>query len=238
MKKHIYIVVFSLILWTCSGSGGDDMTSSPPPPPPPPPVNVAPTTPSLVYPTNNLLCIDNTLTFDWNASTDSNGDAITYTIQVSKDNQFSQIDFTTSSSATSHTFTLEKGIAYYWRVRATDSNNASSSYSTTYNLYTEGDGVSNHLPFAPELVTPQMNTAIAVGLVTLEWIASDTDGDALTSDVYFGTDNPPTTMVSENQSEITYDVNTVATTTYYWKIVVKDDNGANTVGQIWSFSTN
>ena len=67
---------------------------------------------------------------------------------------------------------------------------------------------------------------------------SDTDGDALTFDVYFGTDNPPTTMVSENQSEITFDVNTVTTTTYYWKIVVKDDKGGQTNGQVWSFYTN
>lgn len=231
MKKFIYIL--SLLVWSCSGGSGDDDVTSPPIE-----TNVAPTIPTLVYPTNNLLCINNILDFEWNASTDSNNDNITYTIQVSKDNQFNQIDFTANSPSTIHTFTLEKGIAYYWRVKATDSNNASSNYSSTFNLYTEGEGVSNHLPFSPELVNPILNAIEQSGSINLEWVGSDTDNDPLTFDVYFGTENPPTTLVSENQNESTLNANTISATNYYWKIVVKDDNGGNTIGQIWNFSTN
>jgi hypothetical protein len=45
-------------------------------------------------------------------------------------------------------------------------------------------------------------------------------------------------MVSEDQSETTFNVNVVAATTYYWKIIVKDDKGGQANGQKWSFFTN
>ncbi|MEW4923168.1 hypothetical protein [Algibacter sp. 2305UL17-15] len=72
----------------------------------------------------------------------------------------------------------------------------------------------------------------------MEWKGNDTDGDPLTFDVYFDENNPPTTLVSENQSESTYSVNTMSSSTYYWKIVVKDDKGAVSIGQVWVFSRN
>ncbi len=75
-----------LSLWFCGSGGGE--------PTPPPVVNTAPTVPTLTYPTNNLLCIDNVLNFTWNASTDAEGGVITYEIQVSKDNLFTQIAHT------------------------------------------------------------------------------------------------------------------------------------------------
>ena len=73
MKKLIYTIALSVVLWSCGGGGGSDT--------PPAPVNHAPETPTLVYPTNNLYCLDNVLDFDWQASTDSDsGDVITYQI--------------------------------------------------------------------------------------------------------------------------------------------------------------
>ena len=228
-----FILCIGVVLVSCSSGGGDDT-----PDPEPTPKNVAPTVPSLVYPTNNLLCINNVLEFEWNASTDSNGDAITYKIDVSKDSQFSSIDYTATSSAIKHTFTLEKGIAYYWRVKATDSKNESSNYSSIYNLYTEGERTSNHLPFVAELIAPLQNAEENSGTITLEWTGSDVDNDPLTFDVYFDMVNPPVTKVSENQSESTLSVAAESGKDYYWKVVVKDDKGGEAIGQVWNFSTN
>ncbi len=232
MIKTLYILTICSVLWSCGGGGGGDD-----PPPPPPPVNKAPTTPSLVEPTNNLLCIDNTVSFEWNAATDPDGDAITYQIQVAKDNQFSQIERTLNGSSTTQSISLDKGIAYYWRVKATDSKNASSSYSSTFQFYTEGVGETNYLPFSPVLVKPVLNNVELQATTSLEWTASDVDNDPLTFDVFFDTVNPPTAKMGDNQNETTLNVDLSSSTNYYWKVVVKDDKGGQTVGQVWNFKT-
>ena len=234
MKRILYTLALSTVLWSCGGSGGSDT----PTPPPPTPVNNAPTVPTLVYPTNNLLCIDNVLDFDWNASTDPDGDSVTYQVQVAKDAGFSQLVHTVTESSTLRSLSLEKGIAYYWRVRATDSKSLSSSYSSTNQFYTEGEGVSNHLPFSPLLVAPTLNLVVTTSTVTLQWTADDVDtSDTLTYDVYFETGDTPTQQVATNQAATTLSVDLVSGQTYSWKVVVKDGQGGQTIGQIWNFIT-
>ena len=236
MKKYIYIpfvLLMSSSLTFCGGSGGGDE----PPPTPQPPVNKAPSATSQSAPSNNLLCIDNTVSFEWTTSTDSDGDTISYEIQIATDNQFTQNVQNLTSSSTSTSVGLEKGVAYYWRVRAKDSKGATSSYSSTFSFYTEGDGVSNHLPFSPSVVTPSLNEVVQATNTTLQWNASDVDNDPLTFDVYFDMVNPPITKVSENQTTKTFEVTLESSKVYYWKVVVKDDKGGTTIGQIWSFKT-
>jgi len=99
--------------------------------------------------------------------------------------------------------------------------------------------VSNHLPFAPQLVAPQLHAEIEGTSTTLSWTASDVDNDALTYDVYLDhTNTSPTTQVSSDQTETTYTATGLASNkTYSFKVVVKDDKGGATVGQVWSFIT-
>lgn len=234
MRKFLVLLVISTVLISCGGGGGGD---DPTPNPPPVATNKAPSVPTQSAPTNNLLCIDNTVTFQWNASTDPEGDSISYELQIATDNQFSQNLQTLTISSTSTSVSLEKGIAYYWRVKAKDSKNASSSYSSTYSFYTEGDGESNHLPFLPSIVSPALNSTVSDASITLEWTASDVDNDQLTFDVYFDTVNPPPTKVAENQSETTLNQALESSKNYYWKVVVKDDKGGQTIGQVWNFKT-
>ena len=231
MRNLLYIAILSISLGSCGGGGGDDPT-------PPPVVNTAPTVPTLSAPINNSLCIDNVVNFQWNASTDTEGGVITYEIQVSKNTLFSPVSHTQTSTTNSKSISLEKGIAYYWRVKATDSKSAASNYSATFNLYTEGVGISNHLPFSPVLVSPALNSVQSAATINLQWTASDVDtSDILTYDVYFGTASTPTAIVSANQLALTSSRTVTASTKYYWKVVVKDGKGGQTVGQIWSFTT-
>jgi hypothetical protein len=231
MKKYIYLSILGLIVTACGGGSDDPET--------PEVVNEAPTVPSLVIPTDNKLCVDNTVNFQWNASTDVNKDVITYQIQVAKDNAFSQIAKTVEVTTNNTDVVLEKNTAYYWRIKATDSKGLSSAFSATFKLYTSGEAVVNHLPFAPELVAPAINAAVTTTPASLKWNASDVDAtDVLTYDVYFGTTNPPTAKVSENTSSTSFDVTLEATKQYFWKVVVKDNHGGETVGQVWKFKTN
>lgn len=231
MKKYIFIAIVSLLIIACGGG------SDTPDPTPPAPQNKAPNTPVQSEPTNNKLCIDNTVVFSWNASTDPDGDNVSYELQIATNNTFSENLQSKTSNSTSISVTLEKGIAYYWRIKAKDGKNASSSYSSVFNFYTEGEGVSNHLPFSPEIVAPEINAVVQTESVDLKWTASDVDNDDLTFDVYFGTDNPPTEKVSENINETTVNRTLEASKTYYWKVVVKDDKGGITIGQVWGFKT-
>jgi uncharacterized protein (DUF427 family) len=234
MRKIIYLASIALLFISCGGGGSDGPT------PTPEPTNTAPTVPSLVAPTNSLLCINNAVTFEWSASTDAESNPIVYQLQIATDNQFVQIVSTTDVSSRTQAVTLDKGKAYYWRVKATDSKNASSAYSGTYSFYTEGVAVANHLPFLPELVQPEINSTISGTSATLKWFASDADAtDVLTYDVYLGTTNPPTVKVGDNLTTPVFAATSLqATTLYYWKVVVKDNKGGETRGQVWNFRTN
>jgi hypothetical protein len=228
MKSSTCLFIFGILLWSCSG-GGDDPVS-------PPAQNNAPATPTQVYPTNNLLCIDNGINFQWNVSIDPDGDTITYIFEVATNNQFSPLEHSSALTGTYKDLTLEKGIRYYWRIKARDSKNLDSSYSSVYSFYTEGNGILNHLPFSPELIAPELNSILQSDTATLNWNASDVDtDDTLTYDVFFGTVNPPTTKISGNQSATTLDVTLSSSTDYYWKVEVKDDKGGEAIGQIWNF---
>ncbi len=233
MKFIIKILGLAMIgSLTACGGGGDE-------PDTPPVENNPPTTPTQIYPANNELCIDNAVTFQWNASTDPEGDAIKYTIEVAKSSSFSPVAESKTVTTTSTTISLEKGVAYYWRVKAVDSKNASSSPSSANSYYTEGDGVSNYVPFAPEIVSPTLGSVVQTEIVKLEWNADDVDTeDNLIFDVYFGKNQANLAVVSSNQSNTNFDILTLeASTKYYWKVVVKDGNGGETKGQIWSFTT-
>jgi hypothetical protein len=59
-----------------------------------------------------------------------------------------------------------------------------------------------------------------------------------TYDVYFGTTNPPTTKVSDNTSSKSYTITLEAAKEYFWQVVIKDNNGGETIGQVWKFKTN
>ncbi|WP_264565012.1 DUF4962 domain-containing protein [Flavobacterium sp. N3904] len=228
MKKFIYLSIISVFLISC---GNEDAPSES--------ANVAPTTPTLLSPVNNKLCANNAVSFQWDAAVDSNNDPIIYQIQVAKDKDFAHIVMTAESSATYQNFTLEKATAYYWRVKSTDNEDLSSTYSATFSFYTAGDGVINYLPFSPELVSPELNSVMSTNTATLKWTANDVDTkDKLVYDVYFGTTNPPTEKVGVNQVTPTLDVNVMASKQYFWKVVVKDDKGGESIGQIWSFRTN
>jgi len=69
----------------------------------------------------------------------------------------------------------------------------------------------------------------------LSWTAGI---DAVSHDVYFGTNPGNLPQVSTQQAGTTYDPGTLAQgTTYYWAIDEHDSSGAITYGDVWSFTT-
>lgn len=98
--------------------------------------NEPPSVPVLPSPSDNSSTIDNTPTFQWQASTDPESDSITYDLQVDDDSGFGSptVD-ETGLGTTSYTPTSELSPDnYYWRVRAVDNNNNQSSWSSSWSL--------------------------------------------------------------------------------------------------------
>lgn len=103
-------------------------------------------------------------------------------------------------------------------------------------MYTEGNAITNHLPFLPMLVSPTIHSIVNTSTVLLEWSGSDVDNDQLTYDVYFGESPTPIkieTYISKNHLQIAINPNT----SYYWRVDTIDSKGAKTIGKIWEFST-
>ena len=102
---------------------------------------------------------------------------------------------------------------------------------------TNNTNETNNPPNAPSNPSPADGETNVSITTDLSWQCSDPDGDALTYDVYFGTSSTPP-KVASNISSTTYDPGTLQySTTYYWKIVAWDSNGASTSSPVWSFTT-
>lgn len=226
--KYITAVLVVLFLTACGG-GGDDG----------PPPNSAPTQVSqLTFPTSDLLCVDNNINFQWNASTDTDGDPIRYRLVVALDRALTNVVEERIVTTNSISITLQQGVAYYWNITAIDDMGEESEPSQTLAFFTSGPGITNYAPFTAALDAPADESTVSAGTVILEWTGGDTDtGDTLTYDLYFGlATNPPLSqagLTTDSASEPT-----IAGNTYYWKVDTIDDSGVKTIGQIWSFTTN
>ncbi len=226
MKKSLMkysLLVFFLIGVSCSKDA---------------PVNKAPTQVQLIYPSKDLLCIDNRINFDWSDATDAENDDIEYNIIVATDRAITNDVQSLTVLSSQALIELEKRTAYYWKVEAVDANNEIGTSSEIYAFFTTGDGVQNFAPFSAEAVTPLNEASVTAGSVNLDWNGSDTNsGDVLTYQLYFGEGS----SISEIESDLTessYTVNAEAGKAYSWKVNTIDQHGAKSIGQTWIFTVN
>lgn len=125
-------------------------------------------------------------------------------------------------------------IAFYH----TDSTESSHCESTGWYIDDVEIVATDRPPDFPTNPLPQPNNPNTGLNVILSWECSDPDpSDTLTYDVYFGTLDPPQ-LISQDQVETEYYPGILeCNTEYYWRIVARDNYGAETVGDVWSFTT-
>ncbi len=200
--------------------------------------NQPPSAVSLIYPSDNLLCINNFIDFNWSDSTDPEGEDVTYNLVIARDRALTNIVENRTLTSSQVTISMEKSQAYYWRVVALDVNGNMSQESSINAFFTKGDGVLNNAPFSAALVSPANQGSVNAGSVSLTWNGADPDtSDTLTYEVFFGETNNPTS-VANNVTTGSYSVTVQSGKTYYWKINTTDNSGAKSIGQIWSFTVN
>ena len=111
-----------------------------------------------------------------------------------------------------------------------------SMMSITFQFQTESLAITNHTPFAPELISPTLGSTIVDNSVS--WKCEDLDNDPLTYDLYLGTDINNLRLTESNLTSTNYKFKElVANTKYYWKIIAKDNHSNVSIGQVWSFIT-
>jgi len=103
-------------------------------------------------------------------------------------------------------------------------------FSITFNENNPPNKPSNPIP---------VNGAIDQSVnVNLEWLGGDPDPqDTVTYDIYFGITDSPPLVKSDHSSTYYYPSNLEFDTTYYWRIIPKDNHGDTNPGEIWSFKT-
>jgi len=140
-----------------------------------------------------------------------------------------------SSSESSTNGAKYRGLAYsYGQV---NNGNFHKDYGFSVRCLKDVTTPINQPPEPPSSPNPEDGAENQSIEVDLSWLCTDPEGDPLTYDIYFGTEDIPL-QVATGQTETTYDPGTLENNTeYFWKIVAHDDHENITEGNVWSFST-
>ena len=192
-------------------------------------LNNSPTKPSNPHPSDGQTDVSLAPTLSWVAS-DPDGDTLTFDIYFGTNSNPPLVESDLSIN-TYNPGMLDSKTTYYWKIVAKDGKGGKSE-GPVWRFKTE-----NNAPKQPSNPSPSDREIDVFLKPTLSWKSFDPDGDTLTFDIYFGTDsNPP--LLKSNLSTNTFNPGILnSKTTYYWKIVAKDEKGGKTEGSIWSFTT-
>ncbi len=207
--------------------------------------NSVPYPPGNPSPFTGMSGIDLDTILSWSCGDPDDEDTVTYDIYFDTDPNPSYI--ATINAAGDQILVnwdpglLEYDTTYYWKIVAEDNNGETTSspiwYFQTEQMNTPPDAPSDPSP-VDESASISVNTA-------LSWEGGDSDSfDAVTYDIYFGTDTTPVYVTTigpflAGQTTITWTPESIDhETTYYWKIVSKDSyNESVSSPEIWSFTT-
>jgi len=127
---------------------------------------------------------------------------------------------------------LQLGTQYHWRVVARDPHAETSGPEWVFTTRS-----TNSPPYAPSNPSPTNLFSVSVS-TNMSWSGGDPDGDQVRFDVYLGTTDPPPLAV-QNIATFSYKPASplAFATNYYWRVVARDQLGAETSGPVWHFVT-
>lgn len=223
----VFVLTFALVVSTFSISfvprtGAESLDNSPP--------NI----PSNPGPTNGAVNVSIDVDLNWTGG-DPDGNPVTYNVYFGPTNPPMKVA-DNQTKTTYNTSTMNFSTKYYWHIIAWDNLSASTN-GPLWEFTTEAK--TNNPPNVPHTEVPGNGSTNVAITAVLSWIGGDPDvGDVVRYDVYLGTSNPPGN-VAVNLTNTNYDHpgDFAFNTTYYWRIIARDNNNASTTGPVWHFTT-
>ncbi len=191
--------------------------------------DIPPTVPTNPIPANNLTGVAVNRLFRWYCY-DINGDDISFDLYLGTDEN-PQIYVENLEDYEYMVENMEFHTMYYWKIIAKSNE-----------LFTEGPvwcfetEYGNLPPVVPNTPYPHDRTANVSTHTRISWNCSDPEGDALSYDIYLGTDSNPSLLIQDFGSLTCYPEGLEPVTTYYWYIDAYDGNN-HISGPVWHFTT-
>ncbi|EAR02452.1 hypothetical protein [Maribacter sp. HTCC2170] len=150
----------------------------------------------------------------------------------------SNITQTINTAALSAKLPIARGEPFSWLVRSKNTKVTETAVSETWRFYNAGFQ-STYAPFPAEPIQPKNGTSVFKDInneVTLEWYGADIENDINEYELYFSTTTPPETLLTSLSSGVTFQkVSVVPNTSYYWRVVTKDEEGNSSDSGIFVF---
>jgi hypothetical protein len=213
----VIITCIAFILVSCGGGKKDN--------PMPAPAKVI-----LTSPAQNELCTtgavvsatQSSITFIWSASDHTSG----YVLNLK--NLLTSFTTTQATSDTRLTLTLARNTPYSWYVVSKSDQTTATAQSDSWKFYNSGPGVITYAPYPAEIKSPSFGQAVtaAAGTVNLTWTGSAVDNSTIVNyDIYFGTGATPLLLKGKVTDSFLNGVMVISGTTYYWKVITRDNSG-------------
>ncbi|MFC1725381.1 hypothetical protein ACFL4T_07115, partial [candidate division KSB1 bacterium] len=162
------------------------------------------------------------------------GITVSYDIYFGTTNPPPRVEYDMSIAAYMPYPPMSYNTTYYWKIVARDYSQDVSTTGAVWSFTTEEDPA----PYEPSNPSPADASAGISIFTGLSWTGGGLSGTTVTYDIYFGTDDQPS-LVQSDYMGTSYDPGDLSyNTTYFWKIVAKNDAaGLSTSGAAWSFTT-
>jgi len=183
--------------------------------------------PNLISPTNNSTDIPlSSVTLEWSSVTG----ATFYEIKYDVNSSFTNPVTGQTPNLTYNSDVLQNATTYYWKVRAGNSAGF-SPWSAVWNFTTEVLALD-----APILVSPPNHaTNIPITGTLLEWLAVS---GATMYDYMFDDDPLFNSAVCGSTPDLfTATCNLEPNTTYYWKVIARNETINSPWSEVWTFTT-
>jgi uncharacterized protein (TIGR02145 family) len=191
--------------------------------------NQPPLQPSNLSPAHNSTGQNINPTISWFCS-DPENDPMTYDVYFSSNNPPTLVS-TGQASTTYVPATLLNNYDYFWKIVAHD-NHGNSTVGPIWRFTTIG--LPPSIPSNPSPANGSLNQPLNP---TLSWTCTDPENGQLMYDLYFSNTNPPTLLISNLMGNTWAPGQLSEGVTYYWKVVVHDNENYTIPGPVWSFTT-